>query len=241
MANIALLNNVDHHDLRILTGHSAEFGDAISQALVFPTEFEAVSREYPIFFRKDDQDEFQAIALLGLAPRENLFLTEEGWDARYVPAIQQRGPFSIGIRRPEDGDGPGEPMIQIDLDHPRISREEGIPIFLEHGGSSPLLEGISDALRRLYIGLEHNKPMFDAFVENELIEPVTVEIMLNEEEQVDLTSYYTIGVERFASLDGDALARLNAEGFLRPAVWAMSSLGNVEQLVARKNRPSGIE
>ncbi len=236
MAKLALLNNVDHHDLRIRTGHSAEFGDAIAQALVFPTEFEAVSREYPIFFRKDDDDEFQSVALLGLEPRENLFLTDTGWDARYVPAIQQRGPFSIGIDRPEGSDGPGEPMIQIDLDHPRVSTEEGVPIFLEHGGNSPLLDGISDALRRLYIGLEHNKPMFDAFVENELIEPVQLEVMLDDENQVDFTHFYTIGEERFATLDGDALARLNAEGYLKPAIWAMSSIGNVEQLIARRNR-----
>ncbi|MBR0552038.1 SapC family protein [Sphingomonadaceae bacterium LXI357] len=235
MANLALLNNVDHHDLRIRTGHGAEFGDAISQALIFPTEFEAVAREYPIFFRKDEQDEFQAVALLGLAPEENLFLDGERWDARYIPAIQQRGPFSIGLQRGED-DEAAEPMIQIDLDHPRVSRDEGEPIFLEHGGNTPLLEGMSDALRRLYVGLQRNKPMFDAFAAHDLVEPVSVEIRLNDEQQIDLTSFFTIGQDRFATLDGDALARLNAEDFLRPAVWAMSSLGNVQRLIERKNR-----
>ncbi|MBW4331589.1 SapC family protein [Stakelama sp. CBK3Z-3] len=236
MANLALLNSVDHHDLYIRTGHSAELGDAISQVQVFPTEFEAISREYPIFFRKDAADTFQAVALLGLEPKENLFLTDTGWDARYIPAIQQRGPFSIGLHRAEAGDGPGEPMIQIDLDHPRVSLDDGMPIFAEAGEDSPLLEGITAALRRLYIGLEHTRPMFDAFVENELIEPVSLDGIVRGEERDGLSGYYTIGEERFATLDGDALARLNAEGFLRPAVWAMSSIGNVEQLIERKNR-----
>src|ERR1044072_4866376 len=103
MTTRPLLNNVDHHDLRVIVGHSAAFGDAINQALVFPTEFDAVQREYPILFRRDAAEGLQAVALLGLDRDENLFLDEAGWHARYVPAGQQRGPFPIGLR--QDGEG----------------------------------------------------------------------------------------------------------------------------------------
>jgi hypothetical protein len=122
MTNRVLLNNVDHGDLRVATGHRPAFGDAINQVLIFPTEFEAVQREYPIFFRKDAEGAFQSVALLGLDRDENLFLEESGqggmWNARYVPAIQQRGPFSIALQ----SGGGGEPMIHVDLDDPASSR-----------------------------------------------------------------------------------------------------------------------
>ena len=76
--NRVLLNNVDHADLRVIAGHGATFGDAINQALILPTEFEAAQREYPILIRKDDAGGYQAVVLLGLDRDENLFLDETG-------------------------------------------------------------------------------------------------------------------------------------------------------------------
>jgi hypothetical protein len=152
MTNRVLLNNVDHGDLRVVTGYGAAFGDNINQVLVFPTEFEAVQREYPIFFRKDADGAFQAVALLGLDRDENLFLDQRGWNARYVPAVQQRGPFSIALRERD-----GEPMIHVDLDHPRVRAGEGEPVFLPAGGNSPYLQQVARLLGLIYDGLEIGK------------------------------------------------------------------------------------
>src|SRR5688572_1104324 len=113
MTNKVLLNNVDHADLRVISRPGPEFGDSVNQVLVFPTEFEDLQREYPIFFRKDANDHYQAVALLGLDRDENLFLGAEGWNARYVPAALQRGPFSIVLQAAQAGTAP---MIHIDLD-----------------------------------------------------------------------------------------------------------------------------
>jgi hypothetical protein len=94
--------------------------------LIFPTEFAYAQREYPILFRRDSSGNLQAVALLGLDKDENLYLDDNGWNARYIPAVQQRGPFLIGFRNREvDGDVVREPVIHVDLDHPRISQTEG--------------------------------------------------------------------------------------------------------------------
>jgi len=231
MTNRVLLNNVDHGDLRVVTGHGAAFGDDINQVLIFSTEFEAVQREYPIFFRKDADGAFQAVALLGLDRDENLFLDGHGWNARYVPAVQQRGPFSIALRERD-----GEPMIHVDLDHPRIRSGQGEPVFLPAGGNSPYLQHVARLLGVIYDGLEIGKAMFDAFAAHDLIEPVDVEIKLDEHVQYDLPDLYTISQERFAGLDGAALEALHRTGFLAAAQWALSSLGNVGTLVELKNR-----
>jgi hypothetical protein len=235
MTNRVLLNNVDHGDLRVATGHGPEFGDAINQVLIFPTEFEGIQREYPIFFRKDADGAFQSVALLGLDRDENLFLEERGWNARYVPAIQQRGPFSIALR-----DGGGEPMIHVDLDDPRVLAAEaeggGEPAFLPAGGNSPYLQHVARLLGVIYDGLEISKAMFVAFETHGLIEPVDVEIKLDEHTQYDLPDLFTISQERFAGLDGAALETLHRSGFLAAAQWVLSSLGNVGLLVELKNR-----
>jgi SapC len=237
MTHTTLLNNIEHGDLRVVTRHSAAFGDNVNQVLIFPTEFEEIQREYPIFLRVDSNAEYQAVALLGLDKGENLFLDEHGWHARYIPAVQVRGPFLIGFQEQDvDGAPRREPMIHVDLDHPRVSRSEGEPAFLPQGGNSPYLERIARVLRIIHQGVELSKPMFAAFAELDLIEPVAVEIKLNDRERFNLPNFHTIGADRLARLDGASLERLNRAGFLRLAFLILASLGNVNRLIDIKNR-----
>jgi len=234
MTDRALLNNVDHADVRVITRRGPEFGDAVNQALVFPTEFDAIQREYPILFRKDADGEYQAVALLGLDRDENLYLEDGRWNARYIPASQERGPFSIALT--DGGQQGGQPMIHIDLDHPRVSRSEGEPLFLPAGGNAPYLQHVARLLGALYDGLEVNRPFFTAFDELGLIEPVALEVKLNDREAYDLPDVYMISHERLAALGGADLERLNQSGLLRAAYAVLSSLGNMARLVEAKNR-----
>jgi len=236
MTNRVLLNNVDHHDVRVRTGHGAAFGDAINQITVFPTEYEELQRDYPILFRRDPNGAYYSVALLGLDRDENLFLGGDGWQGRYVPALLQRGPFSIGV----SGQGPngeplGEPMIHIDLDDPRVSRSEGQPVFLPQGGNSPYLDHIASVLRAIFAGIEVNKTIFAAFEQFDLIEPVTIEIQLSDTRQYNVPDCYTISQERLMRLDGAALEQLHRADYLRAAMWVVSSLRNVSRLIDIKN------
>ncbi|PQA86587.1 peptide ABC transporter permease [Marinicaulis flavus] len=237
MTNTALLNNVDHADLRVIARHSAAFGDNINQALVFPSEYVEVQREYPIFFRKDANGEYQSLALLGLDEDENLFLDEAGWNARYVPATHARGPFLIGLQRGETAEQGGEPMIRVDLDHPRVSdTEEGEPVFLPQGGNAPYLERVIRALRIIHQGADFSKRMFAAFEECDLLELITVEIKLSDTELVKIPDRYTISQQRLGQLSGDKLESLAQSGFLYAAFLTVASLGNVSRLIEMKNR-----
>jgi hypothetical protein len=238
MTNKVLLNNVDHPDLRVIAGHSARFGDCVNQVLVFPTEFEEVQREYPIFFRRDADDALQAIALLGLDRDENLFLDQSGWRGRYVPAVLRRGPFLIGLN---GGETDGEPMIHIDLDHPRVSTTEGLPLFLPHGGNAPYLEHVAAVLRVIHAGAEATAPMFAAFEEAGLIAPISVEIQLNETRKYVLPDLFAVGGGTLAKLDAERLDRLNRAGHLGLAFYAAASLGNVSRLIDLKNRKTGTD
>jgi hypothetical protein len=241
MTNRVLLNNVDHGDLRVATGHGPAFGDAINQVLIFPTEFEAVQREYPIFFRKDADGAFQSVALLGLDRDENLFLDDAspggGWNARYVPAIQQRGPFSIAMQRDERG---GEPMIHVDLDHPRVaptaraSRRSCRP-----GATRPTCSTSPACWAKSMTGWSRRKAMFAAFEALGLIEPVDVEIKLDDHTQYDLPDLFTISPGPL----GRPGRRRRWRGCIGPACWpppngscrpwAMSGAGRAEEPQAR--------
>jgi SapC len=237
MTNTVLLSNVEHADVKVDVKHSEEFGDAVNQVLIFPTEFDDIQREYPILICKDNEGAFQSVALLGLDRDENLFLDTGGWQARYVPALQQRGPFLIGFQEQEiDGVVRNEPVILVDLDHPRITAKDGVAVFLPHGGNSPYLEHVTDILRCIHQGVEVGRVLFAMLDEMGLLEPVTLEIKLTDTEQYNLPDYYTVSQECFMQLDGKALERLHHAGFLAPVFSIISSLRNVSRLIDMKNR-----
>ncbi len=237
MTNTALLNNIQHKDLKVIARHSAAFGDNVNQVAIVPTEFEAIQREYPILLSKAANGEYQAVALLGLDHDENLFLDQQGWQARYVPAMQVRGPFQIGFQQQlAGGELRREPMIHVDLDHPRVSRIEGEPLFMPQGGNSPYLEHIVRVLRLMHQGMAISGAMYAAYTELGLIEPLAVKIDLNDREQYQLSDYYTIAEQRLGELSGASLERLHKAGFLRAAYFVVSSLQNVNRLIELKNR-----
>ena len=62
------------------------------------TEFPVASRDYPLVFISSDQGRtFMPMLVLGLAPRQNLFVTPaNAWDSSvYLPAYVRRYPFCM--------------------------------------------------------------------------------------------------------------------------------------------------
>jgi len=238
MARYELLNNISHKDLRVVTRFGREFGDQVGMVQAFPTEFAELQREYPIFFRQDrDSGEWQAVALLGFERDENLFLRDGRWNADYLPGMIAKGPFLIGFQEQRvDGELRREPVIHVDMEHPRISTSEGEAVFLPRGGHTPYLEHISGVLRGIRDGVEAAKAMFSAFDALGLIQPMQFEMQLDAEHRVTLSGLHGIDRERLAALDAEALQRLNGAGYLEGAFLVQASMHNLRRLMAEKQR-----
>ena len=238
MTRHVMLNNIAHKDLRVMTRFGAELGHNVATVLTFPTEYANIQREYPIFFRRDAATgDYHSVALLGFEKNENLFLEEGRWNAAYIPGMIARGPFLIGFQEQQiGGEVRTEPVIHVDLDDPRISYTEGEPVFLPQGGNSPYLDHIASILRGIRDGIEISKAMFAAFTSLELIEPVRLEIKLTATDGYDITGLYTVSRQKLAALDGAALESLNRQGFLEGAFLVLASMGNVQRLMAMKQR-----
>ena len=78
--------------------------------------------------------------------------------------------------------------------------------------------------------------MFDAFAAAGLLEPATLQLDLADGRCYDIPDRFTVDAGKLAALDGDILARLHRDDFLRPAFWIASSLGNLRHLIDRKLR-----
>ncbi|UZK70679.1 SapC family protein [Sphingomonas sp. S1-29] len=235
--NRVLLNNVDHHAMKVAILSGAAFGDCANQLPVFPSEFQELQREFAIVFRRND-DGIDAYVLLGLDRDENLFLGEHGWTSRYVPAIQRRGPFSIALARPDPGGAPANTdlMIHVDLDDPRVGDPDGLPLFLDHGGNAPYLDEAGAVLTVIFEGMQTARAINAELEAAGLLKPVTMQIDLDDETQYEVPDLLTVDPQALAELSGDALERLHRSGLLHAATMAACSLGNIPELIARKNR-----
>ena len=235
MTHHAILNNVDHHDLRIIRERSAELGDNVMCAQLMPQEFRDAQNDYPIFFHQNpDTGKFLPYAMFGLELDENLFLEGNSWNAAYIPFLVERGPFSIGVQQKSDDDK--GLVITVDLDHPRISRTEGESLFLPQGGNSKYLERITYILRAINEGVAETDAFVADMLKYDLLKPFSLEVELNNGARYRLEGFHTINEETLVQLDGEVLAELSRKFFLPAAYMVVASLSNIRKLIEKKNR-----
>lgn len=234
MSNFVLLNNITHKELRVMREYSPHYGDNEMSVVTFPQEFRSIQNEYPIFFQKNvENGRFIPLALLGLRQNENLFLSDGGWDANYIPASVKRRPFLIGIQPPKPGEQSQSHMVYVDMVSPRLSETEGDSVFLPHGGYSSYLENVVDLLEYIQYGAELTEHFVNELLQYELLESVALEITLKNGECNNLVGFYTINEDKLAVLDPAAVASLHSKGYMEFIYMVLASHSNVVKLINR--------
>lgn len=232
MTRYALLNNVDHHDLRIDCRRAAALGDALMCVPTFPAEFRELQAHYPIVFGHDGQSSLVPLVLFGLREGENLFLLDdgEGWDATYVPLAVERQPFLIGV------DVEGTPMIHVDLESPRVGKERGEALFREYGGSTDYLDRVASVLRSLHEGRQAAADFVAMLQRHRLLESFVLNAQLASGAPLRLAGLHVLDEERLRELDAGALDDLHRRGYIEAIYMALASMSRFRDLIERANR-----
>ncbi len=237
MTQHAILTAENHRDLRVRTDRAPDLGDGVMCCMTVPAEFRQVQNEYPILFRLNhERDSFAAFAMFGFENGENLFLSDAGWDARYRPLAIDIQPFLIGM----PADGAGQKQAHIDMASPRIANGDGhgesMRVFDEHGRPTPFMETMAEKLGALDAGYQASADFFAALRKHDLLEPLSLDITLDDGATHRLVGFHVINEDRLYALDAAVLGELHDAGHLTPIFMAMASLSNIGALVARKNR-----
>lgn len=224
---LQLLNNIQHKDLRIVAERGAKWGDDFMSAPVTVDEFRRAQAHYPIVFQPDGKGGYVPVALFGLQEGQNLFLNDKGWDADYLPLSVQRLPFSIGV-------ADDELRVMVDMSSKRISHgAEGEAVFLPQGGTSDFTENATAVLHTLHEGLQNTTEFIQALMDNELLEPFTLDVERPDGTRGQLVGYSIVNEERLAALDAGTVGLLHQADYLLPLYMAIASLSNFTPLIKR--------
>ena len=234
MARHVLLDNITHKDLKIIPARGNGGGDDIGYSAIVPWEFRQAAAHFPIFFRKTSNSQFEAVALFGFSPDENLFIDATGWSDAYMSLSVERIPFSIGYTQDFES-GQRQLVIHVDMDHPRVSFTTGTAVFLKQGGHSKYLEQVNSILAELINGVTVCQRFTDILQAEDLLEPFILQSTLDNGELLELRGFYTINEMVLRDLNAEQLARLHSQNFLELIYMSIASLANIKKLIDKKN------
>lgn len=239
MSNYEMLNNVAHADLKIKLERTPELGDDVMFCMTYPFEFRLALSHYPILvYRDKDSNTTFPITLFGFEEGENLFLNSQGWNARYIPIMVQRQPFSIGFQQ-VSGSDEKQQVITFNPAHPRVNRSEGEAVFNEMGAYTPYLEQVVKMLESIDAGHQQNQILVEALEKHELLEESTIAITLKDGTHYELVGFSTIADDKFEALSAEALKELNEQKLLLPITMIIASMSNLGNLVDIRNANLG--
>ncbi len=186
---------------------------AMNSLFVTAVEFADVCREYPIVFVDAGQNEqgkmeVAPVAVLGLAPGENLMWHEGRWAARYVPALLRGYPF--GMARVDDD----RYVVVYDAQIAATADGPGDPLFDEQGEPSPAL----DTRRRLVEEIEREAQrtlmVCRRLQELQLLQPMRFDATLPDGSAFHVDGFHTVNEERLRDLKDHQVLELHRTGLL---------------------------
>ncbi len=225
MTHIVPLNKEVHRWITVDGRTSAAYGDNQRFVQVTVKEFSMLVTHYPILLSKDAQTgQFYCGAMFGFDEGENLFLEEWMRGERYRPLNLQRGPFYTNGTE-----------LAIDLDNPRVGAEGGKPLFTGQGQPSPYLQSIIWSFQNLKSGLEKTRIFNTRLLELKLIEPVDIEVRLDDGTARKCIDLYTINQEILERLPDAVVVELFRRGYIRLIHYMIASLKHIPLLANKKN------
>ena len=232
MANIVPVRKDQHQNLKVAAQRDLSH---IANQHIVPVnaqEYAQASSSFPVILVKDPGSErYRSVVMLGLEAGENLYYSEDRWQAIYVPQSISMVPFGIGL----DPDKENTLTTCIDLDSPFVGEDKEQAIFDAEGNDTDFYKGIQESLGRLY----DNEVMTDKFVkelaENDLLLELELNISFNSGENKKLVGLFGIDEKKLQSLSDEKILDFHKRGLFVPIHSMLGSIGQINRLAQLRN------
>ena len=229
-----------NHKVRLLgAGEVPEFAQRGNAMPISMTEFQPVARDYPIVFTSGSgKESFAPVAVLGIAPGENLFYASGRWaPGVYVPAYARRYPFcmaKVNLNNVEQKDR----LICIEKN---FIDESGEPMFDDKGEPGAKWKDLERLLGEYESDLERSREMCAILSDYGLLEPFTMQATFKEgaAKPMQMTGMFRVAEKNIENLNAAQLKNVVRKGILPRIYMHLMSLENFGRLVERKGSISG--
>tara|TARA_B100001939_G_scaffold344751_1_gene359848 strand:+ start:2648 stop:3370 length:723 start_codon:yes stop_codon:yes gene_type:complete len=231
--NFITLNNQTHRHLKIrnFTDYAHVKNEHLAPLAIH--EFVRMSGSLPIIFVKSPNDEnFQAVTMMGLRPGENLVVKGGGWNAVYIPGSVITYPFGLA-RVPAGEEGQEDRfVITIDENSPLVNEEDGTPLFDEDGNATEFLENCRKGLMTHFNHIQSSHEITRYLAEKDLLMENALTVTLEEgQEPMRIGGVFVVNEEKLNNMPAEEFEDLRQRGLL-PALYAqLASLHQVHRLV----------
>ncbi|MCF6435768.1 MULTISPECIES: SapC family protein [Pseudoalteromonas] len=222
------LHNEKHANTKVQNGINVEFLKSQHLIPVVAHEFARVATEFPMAFVKNNEtDKFQAVAMFGLEPGENLFVEDGKWTAGFAPLAVTRYPFGL-VKHP-DGEQFG---IVIDEASSLVGEEQGNALF-EDGKETEYLTRRKEALVNFIEFSRVTETFTQYLADKELLIPQTLTVEIKGEKK-DINGIYLIDERKLNELSDEEYLELRKRGYLAPIFAFLTSTHQVARLARLK-------
>jgi hypothetical protein len=209
----------------------AQQGNAIPISF---TEFQLVSREYPIVFTSGDEGKtFAPVAVLGITAGENLFVQGGSWAGGiYVPAYARRYPFCmarVNLNQVEQKDR----LICVEK---KYIDDQGEQMFDEKGQPNAKWKDLERLLGEYEADLERSREMCSILADYGLFEPFTMQASLRDDasKPMQMGGMFRVVEKNLENLNAAQLKNLMRKGIMPRIYMHLLSLANFGRLLDRK-------
>ena len=225
---IIALNYQEHAALRVRSPATSPYLATSHMLPVVVHECAHAGTDSPVVFVKNaETGQFQLVALYGLSPDENLFVSDGDWRALYLPAVIRNNPFKLIA----DSEDPQRMLIGLDTDSELVQETEGEALFDEDGNETDFLVARKNALRDYYEHDRITRSFIALLSEFELL--AARELKVNVDGQrIAIDGLYMVDEAKLDGLAEEKFGELRKRGFLAVIYAHLASLNQVRRLAS---------
>lgn len=221
MPNYQAVSKTSHANKRWKRYASYAFAAQDAVAPLVVQELPRALMHLPIGFIEQNEH-FVPVAVLGLQPGQNLFVTPDGrWVGSYTPAAYRGYPFALA------NTAEGQRVLAFDEDSGLITDTEGESFFDEAGNPTRAVKDILDFLTRVETNREPTQRICKALADHQLIQPWPITVQSSEGER-KVEGLYRIDEAAMNALPAEAFEALRQAGALPVAYCQLLSMQHLQ-------------
>ncbi|NQZ21322.1 MAG: SapC family protein [Colwellia sp.] len=231
MANVVPVRKDQHKNLKVASTRTLKHVKDQHIAPITAREFARAATSYPIVIIKD-QDRYRSVVMLGIEAGENLYYSQDDWQAVYVPQSISMIPFSLGI----DPEKEKTLTTCIDLDSEYVGEDKDNALFDAEGNDTEFYKTAQESLGRVY----DNEIMTEKFIKeleaNNLIQELELNVAFASGENKRLVGLFGINEKTLQELSDDKVLDFHKRGLFVPIYSMMGSVAQVNRLAQLRNK-----